>query len=60
MRNAADPSLLCQIFGDRTDERVKLIVAGQLRLTLDRRVAIPIGFCQIERVNKFGELNFPR
>ena len=43
MRNAAEPPLLCQIFGNRADECVKLAVASQSRLTLDRRVAILIG-----------------
>ena len=44
----------------RADKRIKLGIAGQFRLALDRRIAIPIGFRQIEGVNEFGEFDVLR
>src|SRR6185437_923245 len=60
MRNAAQPALFCEIFGDRTHQRIQLAIAGQLRLALDRGIAIPIGFGQIKRVDEFGKGNVAR
>ena len=56
------PSRRCfaKIFGDGPDERIKPDVAGQFRLPLDRRIAIPIGFCQVERVHELGEFDVLR
>src|SRR6185437_16554308 len=57
MRNAAQPALFCEIFGDRTHQRIQLAIAGQLRLALDRGIAIPIGFGQVKGVDEFGKDN---
>src|SRR6266481_5958205 len=56
----AEPTLLCQIFGDGADKRIKPDVTSQFRLALDRRIAVIVGFCQIERVNELGELDVLR
>src|SRR5450631_1745922 len=53
--NAAEPTLLSQIFGDGANQRIQPRIAGQFGLTLDQGIAIPVALCQIERVNPFGK-----
>src|ERR1700676_3296537 len=59
VRDAPKPTLLRQIFRDRADQRVKPFVAGQFWLALDRGIAVPIGTCRFERVNKFSQDDVP-
>src|SRR3954447_26758206 len=60
MRNSPQSALLGKIFGDSTYEGVELVVTGQFRLFLDRRVAILIGFRRVESIHEFGQYRIAR
>src|ERR1700710_308270 len=57
VRDTPQPTLFSQIFSHRADQSIKPDIAGQLRFTLDRRVAILVRLRQIKRVYELGKDN---